>query len=399
MINSISEHTSAIKYLFITIALAAVMIALGFTFIIGQKLTKPIITLVGIINRLAEYDFRFDEKSEAIKFLKRKDEIGIIAKALANMQRNVIALITNTAKSTEKVATSSQEFKATAQQSAAATEEVSRAIEEIARGAGQQAADTEKGSDKAHELGDIVEKNQQYMQELNRSSEQVIRLKNEGSEIVQILLDKTSESNKAAEEIFEAVKDTNNSAGKINIASQAIQNIADQTNLLALNAAIEAANAGEAGQGFAVVADEIRKLAEQSTQSAKEIELIVQELQSKSANTIKTMESVREIVKEQVDAVKETEIRFSGIAEAVEITKQIIEKLNVSGIEIEDKKNQLLSLLENFSAIAQENAASTEEVSASTEELNASIAMISDASQSLSSLAQQLKDEISKFQV
>ncbi|NLP45171.1 MAG: methyl-accepting chemotaxis protein, partial [Peptococcaceae bacterium] len=80
-------------------------------------------------------------------------------------------------------------------------------------------------------------------------------------------------------------------------------------------------------------------------------------------------------------------------------TKQIIEKLNVSGIEIEDKKNQILSLLENFSAIAQENAASTEEVSASTEELNASIAMISDASENLSALAQQLREEISKFKV
>ena len=397
--NSISEHTSAIKYLFITIALVAVIIALAFTYIIGQKITRPIIILVGIINRLAEYDFSFDEKSDAIKFMKRKDEIGVITRALANMQRNVIDFITNTSKSAEQVASSSQEFSATAQQSAAATEEVSRAIEEIAKGAGQQAADAEKGSVKAHELGDIVEKNQQYMQELNRSSEQVVQLKDEGSKIVQILLDKTSETNKAAEEIFVAVQDTNNSSGKINIASQAIQSIADQTNLLALNAAIEAARAGEAGQGFAVVADEIRKLAEQSTESAKEIESIVQELQTKSTNTIETMKNVREIVQEQVDAVKETEIRFSGIAEALEITKQIIEKLNVSGLEIEDKKNQILSLLENFSAIAEENAASTEEVSASTEELNASIAMISDASETLSSLAQQLKDEISKFKV
>lgn len=395
----INQHAAEIRTIFLAIALIVVVLALGFTFLIGQKITKPIIALVGIINRLAEYDFRFDEKSEAIKFMNRKDEIGIITKALANMQRNVIAFITNTAKSAEQVAATSQEFSATAQQSSAATEEVSRAVEEIAKGAGQQAADTEKGSVKAYELGEIVEKNQQYMQELNRSSEQVIQLKDEGSRIVQILLDKTSETNTAAEEIFEAIKDTNNSTGKINIASHAIQNIADQTNLLALNAAIEAARAGEAGQGFAVVADEIRKLAEQSTESAKEIESIVQELQSKSTNTIKTMETVRAIVQEQVDAVKETESRFNGIAEAVETTKQIIEKLNVSGIEIEDKKNQILSLLENFSAIAQENAASTEEVSASTEELNASIAMISDASENLSALAQQLREEISKFKV
>jgi len=395
----INQLAAEIKYLFQIIALAAMAIALGVTFAVGQKITKPIIALVGVINRLAEYDFRFDEKSETIKFRKRKDEIGIIAKALANMQQNVVALIANTAKSAEHVADSAQEFKATAQQSAAATEEVSRAIEEVAKGASEQASDAEKGSIRAHELGEIVEQNQQHMQELNRSLEQVIQLKDDGSEIVQTLLAKTAETSKAAEEIFEVVKDTNDSAGKINIASQAIQGIADQTNLLALNAAIEAARAGEAGRGFAVVADEIRKLAEQSTNSAREIELIVKELQNKSTNTINTVENVRKIVLEQEKAVKDTEEKFNGIAEAIENTVEVIERLNVSGKEIQDKKNQILGLLENFSAIAQENAASAEEVSATTEELNASISMISDASEDLSALAQQLKDEINRFKV
>ncbi|KUO49739.1 MAG: hypothetical protein APF76_00385 [Desulfitibacter sp. BRH_c19] len=384
--------------LLMIIALGALFfIVLGtILFSVSNYVVRTVNTVKDNLNLMASGDFTKEVSNE---LLNKKDEFGEISNALKDMQYSLRSLVGNVVNSSEQVASASEELSATTEQSSAATEEVSKTIDEIAKGAGEQATDTEMGSGKANELGEIVENNQKFMQELNQSSEKVVQLKNEGIKIVDVLQQKTSESNNAAGKIFASIKETNDSAAKINVASQAIQSIADQTNLLALNAAIEAARAGEAGKGFAVVADEIRKLAEQSTESAKEIESVVQELQGKSNNAIITMESVRSIVDEQEKAATETGEKFSGIAEAIETTKRVIEKLNVSGTEIKNKKNEILGVLDNLSAIAEENAASTEEVSASAEELHAAITRISGASESLSGLAQELQLEVTKFKV
>src|SRR5690606_33235105 len=99
--------------------------------------------------------------------------------------------------------------------------------------------------------------------------------------------------------VHDIILRTNDSAKKISQASQVIANIAGQTNLLALNAAIEAARAGEAGRGFSVVAEEIRKLAEESENSTKIIDEIVEDLQQNAANAVDMVEKVSMIVAEQ----------------------------------------------------------------------------------------------------
>ncbi len=378
------------------VVIIVLVVAVVVCYFVGRSLAKPVILAVNQAKKIADLDVTQDIP-EMLR--KRNDEIGQLGSAFQIIMDNIRGYITSTSEVAEQVSSSSEELTATAQQSTVATEEVARTIDEISKGATEQSRDTENGSLKAVELGEIVEQDQQLMEELNLSAQRVIELKDEGIEIVNNLQQKTEESNKAAENIFISITETNNSAEKINLASQTIQGIAEQTNLLALNAAIEAARAGEAGRGFAVVAEEIRKLAEQSTESAKEIDTIVKELQANSTDTIKTMENVKIILDEQIAAVKETNNKFNGIAEAIVHTMEAVKRLNVSGKELQAKKDEILSVLESLSAIAEENAASTQEVSASTEELTASMAHIADASESLSELAQKLQSEISNFKV
>lgn len=224
-------------------------------------------------------------------------------------------------------------------------------------------------------------------------------MKNEGSVSILELMERTQERERYMERIQEGIIKTNQSAAKINSASQMIQAVAEQTNLLALNAAIEAARAGEAGRGFAVVAEEIKKLAEQSSNSTKEIDLIVNELQINSQNAVEIINKSAFIAKKQEDSVIITDERFKGIAAAVEKTKEIVGKLNISGQEMETKKNQIINILKNLALIAEENAASTQQVSAATEEQTASMIEIANASQGLSHLAQELQQAIDKFNV
>ncbi|WZL71852.1 methyl-accepting chemotaxis protein [Clostridiaceae bacterium 35-E11] len=393
------SELNTMKFSNIVASIIILILSIFVIYLMGNFITKPIKILSHIINRLANYDLVFDEKSEGIKYLKRKDEIGLITNSLATMQKNFINLIKQIIELSQQMNTASVGLTSISQQSAAASEEVAKTIEEIAKGATDQARNTEIGSEKADELGDIIEKDQKRMEAVNDASNQIIALIHEGLAIINALIQKTEESNNAANKIFNIILATNKSSTKIGEASNVIASIAEQTNLLALNAAIEAARAGEAGRGFAVVADEIRKLAEQSTQSTKEIDDIVNELVQNSSNAVTTMESVSQIVQAQVQSVKGTEIKYKEIADAMESTEEAIKALNISGKEMQQKKAQILGIMHNLSAIAQQNAASTQEVSASSEEQSVTIEEIANASQQLSKVSEELRKSISEFKI
>ena len=178
-----------------------------------------------------------------------------------------------------------------------------------------------------------------------------------------------------------------------------INSISEQNNLLAPNAAIEAARAGESGKGFAVVAEEIRKLAEQASNFTDDIKIVIEELKTNSQNAFDKMQEVTNIVDSQTESVKETENRFVLIAEAIDLIKSVIEKLNASDELLDKNKNLLLSHIQNTTAITEESAAGTQEASASMEELSANIEEISNSSEELASIAEDLRMIIETFKI
>ena len=207
------------------------------------------------------------------------------------------------------------------------------------------------------------------------------------------------QNNEATETVYSIIMSNNESAQKIQEASEMIQSIADQTNLLALNAAIEAARAGEAGRGFAVVADEIRKLAEQSNSFTNDIKLVIEELRSKSQAAVTTMQGVKVMFDEQSKSVNQTGDKFEMIAKAIDSIKLIIDSLNESSMQMADNKNSIIDLVSNLSAISEENAAGTQEVAASTQQQAATIAELANAGDSLASVAEELRALVHKFKV
>ncbi|AET67665.1 methyl-accepting chemotaxis protein [Desulfosporosinus orientis DSM 765] len=335
------------------------------------------------------------EEMEAV--CERKDEFGILGQVIKAANINQKEILKHLSQTARQVTETSHELTAISKQSAIAVEEVSKTIEQIAGSANEQVRDTEHGVQQMMELGEIILKDQQNLYDVNNSIKDVERLKDEGSLAISELTERTAERERYSERIQERITETNSSAEKIHSASQMIQNIADQTNLLALNAAIEAARAGEAGRGFAVVSEEIRKLAEQSAQSTRDIEEIVQELQLNSNHAVEVITKSSAIAQKQEDSIAITVERFKGIASAIEKTKEIMIALNLSGQEMEKKKDQIIDVLKNLASIAESNAASTEEVSAASEEQAASMTEIANASQNLSDIANDLQLSIDKF--
>lgn len=393
----IRGHINQLRNELIIITLIALLLSIIIVYIISKGIADPITNLAIIIERLSNYNLVYDEKSIANNYINKKDEIGTITRALGIMQNNLIDLVKDISLTSQQVASSSEELTATSLQSATAADEVAKTIEEIAIGAYEQAKDTEMGVEHINGLGILLEKEQEYIQTLNDSVNVVMKLKNEGTDVIEVLVEKTLSSNKALKEIQEIIVKTDESSEKIKSASQMIKNIAEQTNLLALNAAIEAARAGDAGRGFAVVADEIRKLAEQSNLFTEEISAIITDLTDKTGHAVQTMEEVDRFVISQTKSVELTNDKFTGIDGAIEKIREVLDNINKSGKSMEGKKNEIVGIIESLSAISQENAAGTEEASASVEEQTASMQEIANASESLAKLAEEMQESIAKF--
>lgn len=395
--NFIQSHSRKLGSATFLIILLGFIFAIGSSFFIGKNVTDPIIRISKEVEQMASYDLRKNQNNQLMTLLKRKDEIGSIANSVVNLQQNLIDIIKRVTSTSDEVASSSERLSTTSHQSTLASDEVANAMEQIARGAADQAIDTEKAARTVNEIGALIKANEKHVGALNVSANEIDGQKDEGFIILDELVKKTEESEKATKVIFEVIKETNQNAEKIEEASVMIQNIADQTNLLALNAAIEAARAGEAGRGFAVVAEEIRKLAEQSTGFTEDIKEMIDELKNATEEAVTSMEEVDRLVGDQTKGVFNTQEKFEMIALAIESTKNSIEAISKSEKEIGNKRDELIGIVQGLSVTAEENAASTEQSSASIEEQVAGMQEIANASSYLAELATELNGLIDRF--
>lgn len=395
----LSDFYTLLKIVIILAVFALIITLVILSIAIRKTVTKPIFSIVEVLKRQSALDFSFYERSEAVKYNTRHDEIGIMANALKTMEDSVKEFVVKTSQSAQQIAASSEELTITAQQAAISSDEVARTIQEIARGASDQAKDTEIASNNIEELGSILEQDVDLIKELNAAAITIDERKEKGLSILKELVDKNNQNNNASKAVYKIIINNNESADKIENASQMIKSIAEQTNLLALNAAIESARAGEAGKGFAVVADEIRKLAEQSNLFTNEIKIVIDELKLKSQEAVDTMKNLKGLGDSQAESVKSTGDEFALIATSIDSVKDIIQKLNSFAELMTANKNKIIDLTQNLSAISEENAAGTEEASASMEEQAATIGDIANSGQDLAAVAEDLHKLIKKFRV
>ncbi len=375
----------------ILVVLLAISLLVGY--VMASRFTKPILELKNVSERISTGDLsvKVDVKS--------KDEIGVLGSTFNIMVDNIRDLVENSVEISDSVEKTSQALVEMVEQTTAAIEQVSLAVEDISIGANNQVNETERGVREA----DILDNSAQIIQDSARvMQDSVNSMKDKNTQGIRVmvdLLDKQKHSDKSIDMINEVISRLGNQISKIGEFTDSISSIAEQTNLLALNASIEAARAGEHGRGFAVVADEIRKLAEESNGSAKEIQELTLLISKDATDAIDSVKEATLIAKEQNMAVKDTESIFNELEEAVEVSIDKIQNVYDSINELSKVKNDVVTIVNNIYKVAESAASSALQVSASVEEQNASMDEINDRVKDMSDKAKDLKESMNKFRL
>lgn len=360
-------------------------------------ITKPIKEMAEIADRFSTLDLRDDDRRERIG--QRRDEVGLLGRSIGGVREQFHAIVTEIKTQSNNIHTTAASLDEHTKETLNNIEQVERAVYEIAEGASSQAEDTQKATENVIRMGNMVEDMNQEVENLYLYAN---AMKQSGDDASKTLSDLEEINHKAKESIdliYQQTNTTNESALKIREATELITFIAEQTNLLSLNASIEAARAGEQGRGFAVVASQIQKLAEQSNESARQIGEIITLLISDSGKAVDTMNEVMEIMEVQNKNIQQMGQQFEQLFAAIDKSNRGVGNIADRTKSLDEARVNVVDIVQNLTAIAEENAAGTQETSASVTEVNDIVSQISENVNQLRRIAEELEHRMEIFRL
>lgn len=362
-----------------------------------QRLIDPILIVAGKVDKLSTLDFTKEDGDSKTDI--RRDEPGIIAMAVNTLKAKISETIIVIKGQGNELDDASASLEKKFHDISENVSGINTAVEEIAQGSTSQAGETATVNEKILSIGGVIDTNLKDTESLQTSVGHMTQLADTAQNTLLELCDTNKTTLENISLVTEKTEETNSDAQHIREVVKIIQDITSQTNLLSLNASIEAARAGEAGRGFAVVAEEIRKLAEDSDKSAKEIETIVKTLIQNAGENVEKMKEVNTAADMEKDRLSATKESFEGLSTEIKLVSDMSTEISGKTKELDTLKNDISTSIEQLAAISQENAASTEETSASMQTLASIVKECTDEAESLAKLSSSLKEQTDKFKL
>ncbi len=316
-----------------------------------EYLQSEVNKILEVVEKISEGDFTIE-----FEYLDRADAISRLYSGLNEMMKKLSTTLHKVKDIANSLSSASYELTASAEQIAASVQEQSSQAGEIASAVEEMSATIVENS-----------KNANYALE---EAKKAVEIAKSGGETIKEIIEQMEKVAESVKSLANMINKLESSSEKIGEIISVIDDIADQTNLLALNAAIEAARAGEHGRGFAVVADEVRKLAEKTVKSTKEIREIILEIQNSMETVVKSVDSSLGIVDEGIKKADIANKALYNIITVVENEKDLFNQLASASTQQAATSEQISRNIEMMTTAIQETASGSNQIARAVDDLS-----------------------------
>lgn len=393
-INEIDKNVSTTEMTMIVMSLISIIGGILLSLFISRSISQPIVKVSAVMKEVSEGNLGIQPID-----IKNRDEVGEMVQSFNSMVKDFREVVGKVQDSAQTVSASSEQLAASAEQSTAASEQVATFTQHSVEGSQKQLVkfnDLVVTMDKMnHDIQNITANSD----EMNHITDMAKELTDKGSSFVENVVEQMDSIQKSVTQASGSIHSLRDRSQEISSIIQIITDVAEQTNLLALNAAIEAARAGEHGKGFAVVADEVKKLAEESKNSASQITEMIMHIQRETDQSVKMMTEESSLVAIGLEETKEANRTFKEISQAISDVAYKVDEVSDSLKQMLTNSDELLNAVGQAKQITEKNVDISQENAAATEEQHAALEEVSASSQFLASLAEDLQKITSKFKI
>ncbi|PWW07510.1 methyl-accepting chemotaxis protein [Paenibacillus cellulosilyticus] len=375
----------------IIVAIVLAIAILPIVNFVEKALTEAFYELRSTASGLAKGDF-----SQKVEVSASMGELGHSFNSMIDKLRDII---TDTSKISRQVSEASRSIFDKNQAMKVAMEQVAASSTELATGANEISSEVSFMTDSIKDIEDKVGSYARSVKGMNDRSELTLQLVQQGVHAVGNQKTSMQSNADATAKVSETVRELARDAAGITKITRTISEIAEQTNLLSLNASIEAARAGEHGKGFAVVAQEVRKLAEESSTSTKEVFTLVRGIERGVKQAIENIVINEQAVQVQAETIESAERIFGEMMTSIEFIAEQIARFSEESDVMLESAQRISSAIQNISAITQQSAAGTEQMSASMNEQIGSVQAVVEEADRMMLSVNQLQRTIQVFKL
>jgi methyl-accepting chemotaxis protein len=394
ILSSINTGTKNADLWMMILTVFSVLLSITVGFTMVRLVTKPLQLLKSKFKEVADGNLASGELETS-----KKDEMSEIFESVNQMTQSLKLIISQVRETSLQLASSSQQLTINVEETTRANESIASANEQLVLTADNQLRNITETASVIQEMSAGITQVAHHSSDVAELANQANDASQDGGTAVCQVTTQMEDINETVQQLSGLIQNLSNRSEEIEKILDIITGISAQTNLLALNAAIEAARAGEHGRGFAVVADEVRKLAEQSTDSARQINELITTIQSDTENAVISMEQGKQKVASGMCKAEEATRSFKIIEDAISTVRDKVQEVSIASQQMTVGSNKIVQTIEIVTHAAEETAGSCQQNAAATEEQLAAMEQVNTSIISLSNMANQLETIVQRFKV